>query len=180
MSSNECIITECYIDSCLIEVLLFAGRDHVNHQKGNGTVAKRMKEGFSGLFCIGIIDEDRKQLDYLKEFDVEIETQYLKFWKHKKENHFIVQVRPVIEQWILNICKKAKIDLNDDKFKLPNTLKPLMRVTKSQQSKTDIRFISLFKRMLKEQCEPIMQLKNWIEELKKENNNFDINELKNG
>ena len=58
MSSNECIVPECYIDSCLIEVLLNADRSHVNHQKGNGKVAREMKIKFANDFCIGVIDED--------------------------------------------------------------------------------------------------------------------------
>jgi len=179
MSSNECIITECYIDSSLIEVLLYAGRNHVNHQKGNGTVAKRMKDGFGGSFCIGIIDEDRKELEYLKEFEVQEETVHLKFWKHRKEAHYIIQIRPVIERWILNVCEEAGIALNHE-FNLPETLKPLMKISKTRQSKEDIRFINLFKRMLKVKCLPVIMLKNRIEELKKENYNLDINELKNG
>jgi len=114
MSSNECIIPECYIDSCLVEVLLFAGRNHVNHQKGNGTVTKLMKEKFSNEFCVGIIDEDRRDLDYLKEFNLKIETVGLKLWEYKalaKNCHFIVQLKPAIEQWIINICDSSTISL---------------------------------------------------------------------
>src|SRR5882762_3666354 len=101
MSSNRCIIPECYIDSCLIEVLLYADRDHVNHQKGNGTVAREMKNKFGDAFCIGIIDEDRKMLDYLIEFNPVTETISLKLWKHKTKHHYMIQMRPVIESWIL-------------------------------------------------------------------------------
>ena len=68
-NSNKCIIPECYIDSCLIEVLLVEDRDFVNHHKGNGKVAKEMQENFESEFCLGIIDEDKEQLDYLKMFD---------------------------------------------------------------------------------------------------------------
>ena len=108
MSSNECIITECYIDSCLIEVLLFAGRNHVNHQKGNGTVANRMKDKFFDKFCIGIIDEDRKKLDYLKEFNPLEETVSLKSWKHKTKNQYLIQIRPLLKSgyWIFAVMQE--------------------------------------------------------------------------
>jgi hypothetical protein len=173
MNSNECIIPECYVDSCLIEVLLFAGRNHVNHQKGNGTVAKLMKEEFSKDFCIGIIDEDRRKLDYLKEFALKTESTGLKLWKHESEHHCIIQIRPVIEQWILNICEESNIPLHD----LPDEIKALKKVSKSKESKNDIRFINLFKEMLRKNCEEVVRLKNWIEYLKKEKYSADINKI---
>lgn len=58
-NSNKCIIPECYVDSCLIEVLLNAEKDYVNHHKGNGKFAREMKDNFNDDFCIGIIDEDK-------------------------------------------------------------------------------------------------------------------------
>lgn len=98
-NSNKCIIPECYIASCLIEMLLVADKDHVNHHKGNGSVAKEMKDKFKDEFCIGIIDENKERLDYLKNFEEKRITDYLKLWKHQEEHHYIIQVRPVIEQW---------------------------------------------------------------------------------
>jgi hypothetical protein len=178
MSSNECIIPECYIDSCLTEVLLFAGKNHVNHQKGNGTVAKRMKEDFINVFCVGIIDEDRRDLDYLKEFDLKVESTGLKLWKHKSKHHFIIQLKPVIEEWIIKACNDSEISLTD--FNLPGDLKSLKRISKSKESKKDIRFINLFKEMLKKNCEEVIRLKNWIEYLKTEKYTADINKLRNG
>ena len=81
-NSNKCIIPECYIDSCLVEVLLVADKDYVNHHKGNGKVAKEMKTTFSNDFCLGIIDEDKESLDYLNFFKEKKSTDYLKLWKH--------------------------------------------------------------------------------------------------
>lgn len=177
MNSNQCIIPECYIDSCLTEVLLHAGKNHVNHQKGNGTVAKEMKEKFEDAFCIGIIDEDRKELDYLKEFSLIKETKYLKLWKHKNKHHYIIQLRPVIEEWILNNCNNVGIDLRE--YKLPVTVKQLMKESKSVTSKSDERFIKLFKRMVQQNVEAILELKKWLEYLRNNNYQADIKELMN-
>jgi hypothetical protein len=177
MSSNYCVIPECYIDSCLIEVLLVADKNHVNHQKGNGTVAKEMKETFENEFCIGIIDEDRRDLDYLSEFDLVKETESLKLWKNKTKHQYIIQVRPVVEEWILNICNNENIDLSE--FSLPEELKQFKRESKSISSKTDVRFISLFKKIKKTNCEPVDRLKYWLTYLKDKKYNVDINELKN-
>lgn len=60
-NSNKCIIPECYIDSCLAEVLLIADKDYVNLHKGNDKVAKEMQDNFKDDFCTGIIDEDKEQ-----------------------------------------------------------------------------------------------------------------------
>ncbi|MEI9958091.1 MAG: hypothetical protein WDM90_17705 [Ferruginibacter sp.] len=173
-NSNKCIIPECYIDSCLVEVLLVADRDYVNHHKGNGKVANEMKENFEDGFCLGIIDEDKEQLDYLKEFDEKRVTEYLRLWKHKAKHHYIIQIRPVVERWILEICRINGINLED--FGLPSDLKKLLKVTKSVGSRKDDRLVKLFKQMKNENCPPVTELKNWIEFLKenKHNSNLDL------
>lgn len=177
MSSNSVFIPECYVDSCLIEVLIIADKNHVNHQKGNGTVVREMKKSFNNSFCVGIIDEDRKDLDYLNEFDLVKGTEFLKLWKHRQKHQYMVQLRPVVEKWILNICAKGNIDLTQ--FSLPTELKPLQKISKSVSSKTDVRFVNLFKMIVKTNSDAAIQLKNWLLYLKEKNYNADINELRN-
>jgi hypothetical protein len=162
----------------LVEVLLFADRDHVNHQKGNGNVANEMKERFENDFCLGIIDEDREELEYLDEFSLLIETKYLKLWKHNSKDQYIIQVRPVIEKWIMSLCEENGISLKE--FNLPENWRDLTKVSKSISSKKDQRFIRLFKEMKKKKIETILQLQGWIEYLKENKYNADINQLKNG
>lgn len=173
-NSNKCIIPECYIDSCLVEVLLVADKDYVNHHKGNGKVANEMRSNFEDDFCLGIIDEDKEQLDYLKEFEEKKATKYLKLWKHEKKNHYIIQIRPVVEKWILEICKNDNINLGD--FGLPADLKGLLKITKSVGSRKEDRLVKLFKQMKNKNCHPVIELKNWIEFLKanKYNTNLDL------
>jgi hypothetical protein len=173
-NSNKCIIPECYIDSCLIEVLLMADKDYVNHHKGNGKVAKEMREKFENDFCLGIIDEDKEPLDYLKEFKQKKVTDYLKLWKHENKHHYIIQIRPVVEKWFVRICDENNIELAD--FELPTDLKSLQRISKSVTSRKDQRFIRLFKEMNMKNCNPVNELKRWIEFLKtnKHNSNLDL------
>ena len=174
LNSNKCIIPECYIDSCLIEVLLVADRDYVNHHKGNGKVALEMRDNFKDDFCVGIIDEDRKPLDYLKLFESKKETNFLRLWKHKEQHQYIIQVRPVIEKWVIRICEENQINLND--FDLPTELRSLLKITKSIGSRKDERLINLFKEMKRKNCEPVIELKSWLEFLKinKQNANLDL------
>ncbi len=173
-NSNKCIIPECYIDSCLIEVLLVADKDYVNHHKGNGKVANEMQDKFNDDFCLGIIDEDKEQLDYLKFFEEKKATDFLKLWKHTEKHHYIIQIRPVIEKWFLRICNENDINLSD--FNLPTDLKSLLKITKAMSSRKDKKFIKLFKQMKTKNCQPVIELKNWIEYLKanKYNSNLDL------
>jgi hypothetical protein len=175
MNDNRSIIPECYVDSCLTEVLLNAGKSHVNHQKGNGTVAKKMKEDFNDSFCVGIIDEDRRPLAYLTEFDLKKQSAALKLWKHKTKHHYLIQVCPVIEQMITKECLVKNIELVD--FNLPSEVRDLMKESKSVSSKNDIRFIELFKRMLSEECDSFIVLRRWLQYLKQKKYQTDINEL---
>ena len=173
-NSNKCIIPECYIDSCLVEVLLVADKDYVNHHKGNGKEANEMKRSFANDFCLGIIDEDKEPLDYLKEFKVKKITEYLVLWEHNNKKHFIIQIRPVVEKWFLKICEENEISLIE--FNLPVELKALLKITKSVGSRKDERFIKLFKKMKNKNCQAVIDLKNWIEFLKnnKHNSNIDL------
>jgi len=175
MNENKSILPECYVDSCLIEVLLHAGRDYVNHQKGNGTVAKKMQAEFNNDFCVGIIDEDRRPLDYLKEFDLKKSSESLKLWKHKMKHHYFIQVCPVIEKLIRHECEERNINLLE--FDLPVGLKELTKLSKSISSKNDPRFIALFKTMIHKHCDSILELQKWIEYLRREKYEADINEL---
>src|SRR6266540_5277344 len=61
------VIPECYIDTNLIETLVPPNKGY-NHQKGCGTVTKVMREYFADNFAVGVVDKDKQELDYLKEF----------------------------------------------------------------------------------------------------------------
>lgn len=61
------IIPECYIDTNLVETLVFTGG--CNHQKGCNQVAKVMQEKFANRFAVGIIDADKRRPSYLNEFE---------------------------------------------------------------------------------------------------------------
>ena len=58
------IIPECYIDTNLVETLIIT--DGCNHQKGCNTVVKTMQQKFANAFSVGIIDEDKRQVSFLR------------------------------------------------------------------------------------------------------------------
>ena len=68
--------------------------------------------------------------------------------------------------------KKGAVDIADERYKLPNTLKGLENL-KSSSQRNDIRFKVLFLDMLEnEKCDEIITLKNWLLLLEKNHYNF--------
>jgi len=90
----------------------------------------------------------------------------------------MIQICPVIEDWILAVSGEVGIELED--YSLPLSLIGLKKVTKSVTSKNDQRFIRLFKDLLKKGNSSVTQLQSWLEYLKENKYNADINQLKNG
>jgi len=168
------IIPECYVDTNLIETLV--PDKGYNHQKGCGTVTRVMKEKFSDSFALAIIDKDKKEVDYLNEFNEIYNCNGLLYLhQHNIRPHFIIQICPAIEQFILTTSISASISLSD--FGLPNNLETLKKLSKSTTSKNDYRFKGLFKALSQSNVEEIMLLKHWITYLKANKYNVNIQEL---
>ncbi len=74
--------------------------------------------------------------------------------------------------------RKKKINIGE--FNLPDNLKDLKRITKSQATIDDKRFIDLFLRLKKCDNKSVLKLKTWLTLLKEKNYSVDINELING
>lgn len=169
------IIPECYVDTNLIETLVPPNKQY-NHQKGCGTVTKVMKEKFTDDFALGIIDKDKKDVAYLNEFVVLVDKDTLFLHKHKHRNHYIIQISPAIEKFILEAAHTANISLLD--YGLPTELPALMKVTKSTNSKVDPRFKKLFRDLKRSEGTHIATLTKWIIYLKENRYNIDIELLK--
>jgi len=168
------IIPECYIDTNLIETLV--PDTGYNHQKGCGTVTRVMKERFADSFALAIIDKDKKEVDYLNEFtEICNSNGLLYLHQHKIRPHYIIQICPAIERFILTSSASVNISLPD--FGLPTDLDSLKKVAKTINSKNDNRFKDLFKALLKSNVEEIRVLKAWVVYLKSNKYNININHL---
>lgn len=121
------IIPECYVDTNLIETIVPTGAGF-NHQKGCGTVAKVMKERFSDDFAVGIIDKDKQQLGYLKEFEIIHTVGNLTLHKHISRSHYIIQIYPAIERFILNAVEECGLEMGD--YDLPSDFSELKKASK--------------------------------------------------
>ncbi len=177
---DSSIIPECYVDTNLIETLVPPAkrnnRQGYNHQKGCGTVASRMKKQFADRFALGIIDKDKHEVDYLKEFTEEINDGSLILHKHKSRHHYIIQIRPAIERFILHNALSVGIAIED--FDLPLEFEQFKKEAKTENSKKDYRFKRLFKALQDSGAADIVRLTAWVTYLKEENYKADVNRLK--
>lgn len=175
MISELAIIPECYVDTNLIETLVPPHRGY-NHQKGCGTVTKVMQKDFADSFAIGIIDKDKQQVDYLKEFKVVIEKGSLTLHKHPQKHHYIIQINPAIERFLMKAANATGISLSD--HDLPEVLASLTKISKSVSSKTDNRFKKLVRAIRNVGYDEFTTLTNWITYLTAFGYDSDMNELK--
>ncbi len=160
------VIPECYIDTNLIETLVPPQKQY-NHQKGCGTVTKVMKEKFADSFAIGIIDKDKKEVDYLKEFTEVAKSDGLILHKHELKDHYIIQIVPGMERFIFKCL--AECDITPEDFELPGDLELFRKESKTTNSKDDDRFRRLFKALRNAQAVDIIRLLNLITYLKYKN-----------
>lgn len=172
---DQSVIPECFVDTNLIETLVPPQRQY-NHQKGCGTVTKVMRERFADRFALGIIDKDKTEVDYLKEFDIICTKGSLILHKHRTRHHYIIQIYPAMERFIMDSADNTGISLTD--FALPNDFAQLKKESKTVNSKNDQRFKNLFKSLKKNGAVDIQRLGSWIAYLKEKNYEIIIEEIK--
>jgi len=140
------IIPECYVDTCLTETITSCF-NQFNHQKGCGTVIKKMKDVFKDSFAVGIIDKDKREEPYLQEFNLVSSKDSLFLYKHKDKHHYIIQISPAIEKFFLKAATEKGIDIT--KYGLPADLKSLTKITKQISDKNESAF-NTFKQLFRD------------------------------
>lgn len=169
MKTDYHLIPECYVDTTLIETIVPPDNQRgYNHQMGCNKVAFKMQNDFKDDFALGIIDKDKRSIKYLDEFALIVNNGNLFLFKHPNKHHFIIQIYPAIEKFILDAAAEVDIDLT--KYGLANELEELKRTTKKQTSKRDHHLIMLFKELKNRNSEQVIILSKWINYIK--NNNF--------
>lgn len=158
------IIPECYVDTNLIETIVPPQNKGYNHQKGCSNVTRVMQKNFADSFALGIIDRDKSQVDYLNEFAEVINSTSLILHKHKTKHHYIIQINPAIETFLLKNANLMDISLED--YGLPSNFDELKKESKQEQSKKDHRFKNLFRAIQNAGSEDFLRLANWIEYLR--------------
>lgn len=137
-------VPECYVDTNLVESLLEV--NGVNHQKGCNNVANTMKgRALNDGFAVGIIDTDKRQPSYVKEFTEIAHTEHLSLMKHGSKPHYLIMVCPAMDKFILDCANQQEVDVSE--FGLSADFDTFKNQAKTVNSKNDVRFRRLFKRL---------------------------------
>jgi len=136
-----------------------------------------MKGKFKDTFALGIIDKDKHQVDYLKEFTLVHQFQSLFLHKHSNKPHYIIQISPALERFLITGAESVNISLTD--FDLPIEFDRLKKISKSVNSKEDYRFKKLIKTILRAEAPEFVKLSKWITYLKENNYKARLDELRN-
>lgn len=139
MQRENIVVPECYVDTNLMNVLL---NKSCNHQKGCATVCKTLDVRLSDQFAIAVIDKDKKEPKALEQFAQIAETEHIIVCKHKDRSHYLIQIKPAIEVFILDAAAELNVNLAD--YGLPTELNELRKITKTTTAKEDMKFARLF------------------------------------
>ncbi|MEO6997304.1 MAG: hypothetical protein ABI112_04405 [Terracoccus sp.] len=171
-------VPECYFDTVLLKILLQTNK-RLMHRKGCNNVIRDLEsERLKDLFAVAIIDKDKTELNYLKECKIHFNADRLILWKHEKRNHFIIQLNPPLEKWIVEILNENKMEIED--FGYSGNYKKLKRQIKGDiDAENDERLNKLLKAIIKTDCLTIKKMKSFLIYLKEKNYKVDINELIN-
>jgi len=168
------ILTECYIDTNLLETLVPPVRGY-NHQKGCNTVANVMKKQLNDKGAIALIDNDKREINYIQEFERIANTTSLSLFKHRNKPHFIIRIDPAIDDFILKSAHDMDVDITS--FGLPDSLKDFTKITKQKTSKSEPKFKQLFNKI--KSAEEVKVLTKWVKYLKENIYNADRDTLRN-
>lgn len=176
MKHND-IMPECYIDSTLIASLLDA---EINHKHSCNEVANEMKTGrYRDSFAVGVIDNDKRQHSYAKEFFEICCTENLTFFKHKKKHQYLIKVgkpHKAMESFLISSVNAMGMKMEN--FDLPSDLDALINITKDKiSSQNDPRLLKLCKNL--KQSPEVCKLKQVLEYLVSKTYNSNVEEIKN-
>lgn len=169
-------LPECYFDTVLLKNILSVQK--VNHRQGCENVIKEMTSGkrLKDDFAVALIDKDKKSIKYIKDnCYVVVQTKHLLLLKHKNKQHYIIQLVPAIEKWVLHVIEEGQVDLEG--LNLQADLEALKEYTKYKWANESEELKILCKRLIKSNSTTMQTLSYWLNYLYKHHRNTDINEL---
>lgn len=175
----EYFVPECYFDTVLIKKLLQCDKK-LFHRKGcNNVIIDLKSERLRNFFAVAIVDKDKWEPEYLKECDVHFDANKLRLLKHKHKHHYIIQLNPPLEKWVIEVLDENQLRIED--FGYPRNYRKLKAKIKNDiTSENDERLKRLINAIIKTDCESVRTLKRFLHYLKTQNIKADINELING
>jgi hypothetical protein len=171
-------VPECYFDTVLLKALLETNK-RVFHKKGCNNVINELRfKSLKDDFAVAVIDKDKNEIDYLRECWILIGLSGFVLWKHQTKLHFIIQINPPVEKWVLQILGENGLRIVD--FGYPANFKKLKKAIKHDiDNEKDEKLNTLVKAIIGTNSYQIVQLRRILKLLKDKNYHIDINELKN-
>ena len=174
-----CFIPEYYFDTVLLKKLLQTNKRLVHRKGCNNVVRDLASDRLKNIFAVALIDKDKVELNYLKECKILYDAEKLILWKHTNRNHFMIQLNPPLEKWVIEILDENKLVIED--FGYSRNYKELKRQIKNDiDNEGDEKLNKLISAIIKTDCATIKKIKSVLLYLKEKNYDVDINELKNG
>ncbi len=172
-------VPECYFDTVLLKKLLQTNKRLVHRKGCNNVVNDLDSERLKGLFAVGIIDKDKRELAYLKRCTVLYNADKIILWKHKDRLQFVIQLNPPLEDWITTILKENGQKIGDFGYSASfNKLKK--QIKEDIDDENDDKLNRLVSAVIRTNCKTIKKIKSILFYLKEKNYQTDINELING
>ncbi len=167
---------ECFIDTTLVGTLLGA---NVSHKHSCNEVAREMEKGkFKDAFAVGIIDNDKRKLSYIEDFEKIGQTDNLTFLKHKNKHQYVIKVGK--EHKAMETFIKANVEaigMKMEDFGLPSDIEKLIEQTKNRVStQKDHRILNLCKTMC--QSPEVAKFQNVLEYLATNKYDADLEAIK--
>ena len=169
-------VPECYFDTVLLKKLLQTNKRLVHRKGCNNVVNDLNSKRLESTFAVALIDKDKIELNYLKECKILYDADKLILWKHANRNHFIIQLNPPLEKWVIEILDENKMIIED--FGYSRNYKELKRQIKNDiDYEGDEKLNKLINAIIKTDCATIKKIKSLLIYLKEKNYDVDINEL---
>ncbi|MCC8113354.1 MAG: hypothetical protein LIP03_05030 [Bacteroidales bacterium] len=128
------IMTECYVDTMVINLLMgFSDTKGVNHKHGCNEVCQLMI-GTDG-FYLGIIDNDKRQHSYTKEFIQLSDNYHISLCKHQNRPQYLIKIHPAMDGFLLAIA--GRYGINPEEYNLPPNLGEFKILTKNMNVKAN-------------------------------------------
>lgn len=171
-------VPECYFDTVLLKRLL-GSNQRILHLRGCNNVVNELKiKSLKDDFAVALIDKDKNEVDYLKECTVLYDADKLILWKHETKHHFIIQLNPPLEKWVVDILDENGLKIED--FGYSRNYKRLKKEIKADiDTEKNEKFNKLVDAVIRTDCMTVKKMKSILQYLKEKNYNAEINELKN-
>ena len=159
MRSSYHILPECYADTLLVSILGFKG---ANHKSSIGQVAIAMERNYKNQLAIGLVDNDKVQPRYFKQFEVLKDENDLFLKQNPKNKHYLIVVSPAFEKWTFSAAEAVNIDPAEYGFKSLKYFKAVCKSANVSKNQNVKQFINTIKQKKSPHTETMI---NWLLEL---------------